>query len=86
MYSSIYYWRDIPSYNRKDFVIISGKPYAIEEYDTARGGTDVYLTIDGKTYELYPTPWYKNLEELKNKKFTLYYLPQTNWLVRYEME
>jgi hypothetical protein len=88
--SSIDYWRDVPSYFKKELITLSGKPTLIEEYTTTKGGgTDTYVTVKGKTFELLePGPKYKyeKPEVLKEKVFTFYYLPHSEWIVDYKME
>ncbi|MFE8702854.1 hypothetical protein ACFYKX_19805 [Cytobacillus sp. FJAT-54145] len=84
--SSIDYWRDLPYYINKEFSIVKGKPTLVDEYEKSKGGTDIYITIDGKEMKLYPEPKYDNPNELYEKVITVYYLPHSDWIEKYEMQ
>lgn len=86
LYSSINYWRDVPFYLKERFAVVRGKPVALEVFTEKGGGTDVYLIFEGVTLELYPEPKYDDPMELKDINFTVYYLPNTSWAVKYEIE
>lgn len=84
--SSIDYWRDLPYYINKEFSIVKGKPTLVDEYEKSKDGIDIYITIDGKEMQLYPEPKYENPNELYEKVITVYYLPYSNWIEKYEMD
>lgn len=51
----------------------------------------IYVTIEGKTLyidaDIRPgLPSFKNANELKEKHFTIPYLPHSNWIIDYKIE
>ncbi|QOR67927.1 hypothetical protein IM538_07285 [Cytobacillus suaedae] len=87
LYNSSNYWRDIPYYRNQDYEKISGIPSSIEEeYTSTKSGvTTLYAVMDGKEFELFVVPkdHTDDPEQLKDKHFTFYYLPHSEWVIDY---
>lgn len=81
------FWRDLPEYINKEYIELEGYPTKVD-YDP--GGwsryeePELYVTIEGK--ELYLEIYPENPEELYGKYFKIQYLPETEWIIRLEMQ
>lgn len=91
LFGSIDYWRDIPLYNDKKFEVISGKPASVTEYRSKgnRHITGLDVEIKGELFyldaDLPDFPAFKETEELKEKRFIIFYLPNSNWIIDYQI-
>lgn len=88
---SIDYWRDVPLYQNKKFSVISGKPSEVDDYQSKGTVTGIYVTIAGKTLDIDADikpglPDFKDPTELKEKHFTIHYLPHSNWIIDYKID
>jgi hypothetical protein len=88
---SIDYWRDVPLYNNKKFSVLSGKPSEVDVYKSKGTITGLYVTIRGKTLDIDADirpglPTFNHPNELKEKYFTIRFLPHSNWIIDYKIE
>jgi hypothetical protein len=87
---SIDYWRDLPFYQNHDFTLVSGKPTSIDEYTSKGTVTGLHVEIAGEIFildaDLPNFPNFKEVQELKDKKFTIHYLPNSHWILDYRVE
>lgn len=91
LFGSIDYWRDVPLYQNKKFSVLRGKPSEVDEYQSKGTVTGIYVTIEGKTLDIDADirpglPSFKNANELKEKHFTIHYLPHSDWIIDYKIE
>lgn len=87
---SINHWKDLPLYQNQKYSVVHGKPTSVDEYISKGTVTGLYVEIKGQIFDLdadLPNfPEFKEPEELLEKHFTIYYLPNSNWILDYKVE
>lgn len=80
------FWQDVPLYLKKEYHYVEGVPSEIIYHEPTRGNIHPSITvnIEGQKLTIQPAPKY-SLEELNKMTFKIFYLPNTEWLITYEI-
>lgn len=87
LYGATAFWLDLPDFFNKEYAKLEGIPSQLTYEEPARGdltGTMI-ITINGKTLPLHPTPQVP-IENLQGRYFQIHYLPNTEWIIHYEID
>lgn len=78
---------DVTYFMNKQYEIIQGVPSEIMDPGTNREMVKmITVVINEQSFELIPKPeFYIDIDKLEQKMFKIYYLPNTKWVVSYEV-
>ncbi len=82
---STLYILDLPHYMNNNYHVTKGVPQKIQyaEPTKADPGGGYEVTLNGDMYKL--NAGYE-INELQNRQFEIYYLPYTNWIIKYKIK
>lgn len=88
LYVANIYYSDVRSYLDGSYAIITGVPSEIIGSDAQREFVPtITVVINNESFEIIPkAKYFNNLEALENKMFTIYYLPNTKWVIKHDVD